>query len=375
MWAQPAPPHIPLISLRGYVFQCTHWYFRGTKLNLFRNQVISILLFPLLSLTLASCSSTNVQREVVIYTSVDQVFSEPILKAFEEQTGIRVLPVYDVEAAKTTGMVNRLIAERNNPQADVFWSGEFAQTILLKEQGLLSPYRSPNAADIPSHYMDPEGYWSSVGGRARVIIVNTDLVAEAEMPSSIFDFLDPTYPADQIGIAYPLFGTTSTHAAALYAFLSPEDGKAFFEQLHERGIRIVDGNSVVRDLVASGQMAFGLTDTDDACGALERGAPVRIIFPDQGSGSIGTLIIPNTIGLIAGSPNSEVGKELIDYLLSTEVEEAMILSGWNHIALRQVEVEQTCLEDVSIQGMTVSLNDVYDQLEKVRSELAEIFLR
>jgi iron(III) transport system substrate-binding protein len=208
-----------------------------------------------------------------------------------------------------------------------------------------------------------------------VIIVNTDLVPDAEMPSSIYDFLDPTYPAEQIGIAYPLFGTTSTHAAALYAFLSPEDGKAFFEQLQERGIQIVDGNSVVRDLVASGQMAFGLTDTDDACGAIERGAPVRIIFPDQGSGSIGTLIIPNTIGLIAGSPNSEVGKELIDYLLSTEVEEAMILSGWSHIALRKVEVEQTCLEDVSIQGMTVSLNDVYDQLEKVQSELAEIFLR
>lgn len=312
---------------------------------------------------------------MVIYTSVDQVFSEPILKAFEEQTGIRVLPVYDVEAAKTTGMVNRLIAERDNPQADVFWSGEFAQTILLKEQGLLSHYRSPNATDIPAHYIDPEGYWSGVGGRARVIIVNTDLVAEAEMPSSIYDFLDPTYPAEQIGIAYPLFGTTSTHAAALYALLSPEDGKAFFEQLQERGIQIVDGNSVVRDLVASGQMAFGLTDTDDACGAIERGAPVRIIFPDQGSGSIGTLIIPNTIGLIAGSPNSEIGKELIDYLLSTEVEEAMILSGWSHIALRQVEVEQTCLEDVSIQGMTVSLNDVYDQLEKVQSELAEIFLR
>ena len=344
-------------------------------MNLFKNQVVSILLFPLLSLTLASCNSTNLQREVVIYTSVDQVFSEPILKAFEEQTGIRVLPVYDVEAAKTTGMVNRLIAERDNPQADVFWSGEFAQTILLKEQGLLSHYRSPNATDIPAHYIDPEGYWSGVGGRARVIIVNTDLVAEAEMPSSIYDFLDPTYPAEQIGIAYPLFGTTSTHAAALYALLSPEDGKAFFEQLQERGIQIVDGNSVVRDLVASGQMAFGLTDTDDACGAIERGAPVRIIFPDQGSGSIGTLIIPNTIGLIAGSPNSEIGKELIDYLLSTEVEEAMILSGWSHIALRKVEVEQTCLEDVSIQGMTVSLNDVYDQLEKVQSELTEIFLR
>jgi hypothetical protein len=50
--------------------------------------------------------------EIVVYTSLDQVFSEPILKDFERQTGIQVKPVYDVEATKSTGMVNRLIAER-----------------------------------------------------------------------------------------------------------------------------------------------------------------------------------------------------------------------------------------------------------------------
>jgi len=58
---------------------------------------------------------------VVVYTSVDQVYSEPVIRAFEKRTGILVLPVYDVEASKTTGLVNRLIAERGRPQADVFW--------------------------------------------------------------------------------------------------------------------------------------------------------------------------------------------------------------------------------------------------------------
>jgi len=63
---------------------------------------------------------------------VDQVYAGPVLKRFEVQTGINVLPVYDVEAAKTTGLANRIIAEAGNPQADVYWSGEFAQTISLE---------------------------------------------------------------------------------------------------------------------------------------------------------------------------------------------------------------------------------------------------
>ena len=138
-----------------------------------------IFLFTGISLVIAislpACGSGSA-KEVVVYTSVDQVFSEPIFKKFEAQTGIKVLPVYDVEAAKTTGLVNRLITEKNHPRADVFWNGEFAQTILLKEKGVLAPYHSPNAAGIPSQYLDAAGYWTGLGGRSRVLLVNTNLV-------------------------------------------------------------------------------------------------------------------------------------------------------------------------------------------------------
>ena len=127
---------------------------------------------------LVACKPQN-KKEIIVYTSVDQVFSEPIFNEFEKETGIRVLPVYDVEAAKTTGLVNRLITEKNRPQADVFWNGEFVQTILLKEDGVLASYASPNARDIPAEYVDSQGYWAGFAGRARVLLVNTNLVAPA----------------------------------------------------------------------------------------------------------------------------------------------------------------------------------------------------
>ncbi|MDD1695423.1 MAG: hypothetical protein LUQ54_00860, partial [Methanoregula sp.] len=99
-------------------------------------------------------------REVVIYTSVDQVYSEPVFREFENRTGIHVSPVYDVEAAKTTGLVNRLIAEKSHPQADVFWSGEIVQTMLLEREGVLGRYDSPAAADIPLQLRSPNGSWT-----------------------------------------------------------------------------------------------------------------------------------------------------------------------------------------------------------------------
>ncbi|MBN1152231.1 MAG: ABC transporter substrate-binding protein, partial [Dehalococcoidia bacterium] len=125
-------------------------------------------------------------EEVVVYVSLDQPFSEPVLQAFERNTGISVKAVYDVEAAKTTGLVNRIVAEGSRPMADVFWNNEFAQTILLQARGLLEPYDSPAAADIPDRFRDPESHWSGFAARSRVIIVNTDLVAASEYPRSIF---------------------------------------------------------------------------------------------------------------------------------------------------------------------------------------------
>src|SRR5437667_11460096 len=70
-------------------------------------------------------------NEVVVYTSVDQVFVEPVLKRFEEKTGVHVKAVYDTEEAKSTGVFNRLVAEASHPQADVFWSGDPVRAALL----------------------------------------------------------------------------------------------------------------------------------------------------------------------------------------------------------------------------------------------------
>src|SRR5215471_12474535 len=108
--------------------------------------------------------------EVVVYTSEDQVFSEPILKDFEKTSGIKVRAVYDTEETKSTGVALRIVAERDHPQADVFWANEPLRPAMLQQQGLLEPYRSPNADGIPARYRDDQGNWTGFPARARVII-------------------------------------------------------------------------------------------------------------------------------------------------------------------------------------------------------------
>lgn len=322
-----------------------------------------------------SCQPKSDSNQVVVYVSVDQVYAEPLLKVFEEQSGIQVLPVYDVEATKTTGLVNRIMAEKDHPLADVYWSGEFAQTLLLKDEGLLMVYQPVLAADLPDQYRDPQGYWTAFAGRARILLVNNNLVPADQMPASIFDLAGSAIAADKIGMAYPLFGTTATHAAALYANLGPQMAKAYYGKLAQNGIRIVDGNSVVRDLVVNGELAFGITDTDDACRAIEEGKPVSIVFPDQGSDQPGVLVIPNTVAMIAGGPHPQQARAFIDFMTSREVEQYLVDSGWSQFPLRPVERPPACGGGPQIKSMNTNLEAIYQMFETSKQDLTEIFVR
>ena len=315
------------------------------------------------------------QRLVVVYCSVDQDQSEPVLRAFEGLTGIRALPVYDVEASKTTGLVNRLIAEKARPRADVFWSGEYAQTILLKQEGLLAACTPPNAATLPAEYKDAESRWFGLAGRARVFLINTNLVPRADWPASLDDLLNPKWPAGRVAIASPLFGTTLTHAAALYALWGEETAHRFFAALQKRGLRVVPGNADVRELVARGEAQWGLTDTDDAAGAIARGAPVAVVIPDQKTGERGTLVIPGSVAVVAGGPHPEEAAALVNFLLSPKAEQMLVESGWCHVPLRAGAPRPLHVDASRVKALAVEPAEVCAQIQRAREELAALFVK
>ncbi|MBN2578164.1 MAG: extracellular solute-binding protein [Pirellulales bacterium] len=282
--------------------------------------------------------------EVVVYVAVDRGSAEPILRRFEAESGIRVRPVYDAEAAKTTGLVTRLLSESDRPRCDVFWNNELVQTLLLADRDLLAPYEPAAAAALPASWRDAAGRWTPVGTRARVIVYNTKYVSPEQLPRSLFDLTKLQWRG-KVAMANPQFGTTRTHVAALFASLGPERAQRLLSDLLANEIRIVDGNALVKNLVArahpdASPIYLGLTDTDDVLAGKAAGEPVGLIYPDQDAGALGTLVIPCSVGMIRGAPHPEAARRLIDYLTGPEVESRLAAEWPGFFPLRPDAAQQ-----------------------------------
>ncbi len=303
------------------------------------------------------------RQNVVAYTSVDQVFSEPIFEHCERAAALSVRGLFDTEETKSTGVLSRLLAEATHPQADVFWSGDPMRPFVLLERGLVQPYLSPMAAALPASLRAEDGSWTGFAARARVLLVNTELTAESDAPRSIEALAEPKWKG-KAAIANPLFGTTTMHVAALATAWGEAKARAFLESLRENDVRIAASNGEVKRLVASGELAFGLTDTDDAHEALQSGAPVRVVYPDQQG--LGTLVMPTVAVVMKGAPHPEAARSLVDCLLSGEVERQLARRA-AHMPLRAgVATPEGVRSVASLHAMQVDYAEVARAMQRMQ---------
>ena len=310
---------------------------------------------------------------VVVYCSRDQLYAEPVLNAFERETGIRVEAIYDTGATKTVGLTNRLLEERNHPRADVFWSSDTGRTVVLQQAGILAPFQSPGAESIPVAFRDPDGYWTGFSARARVIIYNTDLVPADQAPRSIFELSDERWRG-QVALGTPYLGTMASHHTALYLALGRDAALTWLSDLIANDARIVVGNTAVRDIVSQGAMAVGVIDTSDAFEAMADGLPVDIVYPDQDG--IGAMLIPNTIALIAGGHHPDEGRRFVDYMLRPETEAVLAASRSAQIPLHPgVPVPEGVRSLDQIRAMSVDFAAIGQAMDGVCAELAELVLQ
>jgi iron(III) transport system substrate-binding protein len=242
--------------------------------------------------------------EVVVYAAQDQVYAEPILREFTRQTGIKVRPVFDSEAVKTVGLANRLLAETNRPQADVFWGNEELRTRQLAVRGVL---RSTNG-------------WAGFGFRSRRVVVNTNQAPGLNATTEFYlRALTNQAWRGKIALAYPMFGTTAAQMHALRQHWGPAAWEQWCRALQANRPLLVDGNSVVVDLVGRGEAWIGLTDADDILAGQKRRLPI-IALPITEE----TLLMPNTVGVVRGAPNAAPAEKLFQYLQSAGVLDGLV---------------------------------------------------
>lgn len=303
---------------------------------------------------------------VILYCAQDQAYAEPLMKQFEQETGIKVRAVYDSEAVKTVGLANRLLAERSHPQCDVFWGNEELRTRLLAAQNV---FRETNG-------------WAAFGHRSRRIVVNTNLVSlerrsptrqdpderagsEIGAPASLLDLTNSLYRG-KVALAYPQFGTTGTHMNALRQLWGETNWLTWCRALVANQAKVVDGNSVVVKLVGRGEAAIGLTDSDDILAGQREGLPVAMLPLGYES-----LLIPNTAAVVRNAPHAAAAQKLFEFLQRPDVVEQLVKAG--------------ALEGVTLSPRVKLWNPVFDwsrdwekilrDLDATTKQLNEVFLK
>lgn len=256
----------------------------------------------------ASCERRPAAGEVVLYSSCDEPLLREVVAAFEARHAIKVRFVGDTEATKTTGLVERLLGEKDRPRADVWWSNEALGTAILDGHGLFDPSGAPPG--LPE--ADPESRVHAFALRARAIAYSPKRVQGAA-PRDLAVLTGPEWKG-RVGIAQPQFGTTRAHMAFLVQRWGEERFRGWLTAMKANGLRVYSGNSAVVRAIADGEIDAGLTDTDDVWTGQREGWSVECVYEEP------ALVIPNTVALVKGGPNPGAGRVLIEFLLSPEVE-------------------------------------------------------
>jgi iron(III) transport system substrate-binding protein len=311
---------------------------------------------------------------VMLYCAQDKEFAEQVFGEFKQRTGITITPHFDTEANKSVSLALLLERESRRPRCDVHWNNEILWTIYLHKKGLLEPYASPAAEPYPKQWRAADRAWHAFAARARVLLVNTTRVKQADMPTSIRDLASPRFKGRAV-MAKPQYGTTATHAACLFQALGREKAIEFFRSLRDNDIKLMAGNKPVAVAVGAGEYAVGLTDTDDAIAEIDAGRPVAIVFPD--ADDLGTLFIPNTVAVIRGCPNPDAARKLVDYLLSPEIEAKLAQGASRQFPLNpevKVDLPEALAAARTVKQMKVDFDKAAELWNEVQEFLGKEFI-
>lgn len=227
--------------------------------------------------------------EITVYTALeDEQVSDYLAKFNETYPDITVNVVRE-----STGIITaKLIAEKDSPQADLVWGTAASSMMVLDDMGALEPYE-PEGCDriLPQFKSDKEvPTWVGIDAWETAFVVNTEelkkLGMEPEEIKSYEDLLDPRLKG-QIVMSNPNSSGTGFLTVSAILQLKGKDSEAgwdYLDQLHENIAQYVHSGSKPAKMAASGECAVGISFGYAGISQRDKGAPVEVIFPEEGSG-------------------------------------------------------------------------------------------
>lgn len=270
------------------------------------------ILAALLGSTAASAAT-----ELTVYTAIEAVDLERYKATFEAANpDITINWVRD----STGVMTAKLLAEKNNPQADVVWGIAATSLLLLKGEGMLEPYAPAGVEALDPRFVDGDSPPSWVGMDAYVAAICFNTVEGEKLgltpPTSWADLTKPEFAGHVVMPNPNSSGTGFLDVSAWIQMMGEEQAWAFMDGLHRNVAAYTHSGSKPCKMAAAGETVVGISFEFPAAKAIAEGAPIEVIFPSEGSGWEA-----EASAIIAGTPNLEAAQKLLDWSVTKEANE------------------------------------------------------
>lgn len=282
-----------------------------------RAAVLLSILLGLFALFLASCDNGNPEGDtgqgrsetLTVYSGRSETLVDPIIKQFEEATGVDV----QVKYANTPQLAATLLEEGRGSPADVFFAQDPGGLGAVED--LLAELPDSILTQAPEWARSPQGNWVGLSGRARTVVYNTDRLTESDLPDDIFDFTDPKWMG-RIGWA-PSNASFQTMVTAMRAIWGEAKTRSWLEGIQANGARIYPKNTPIVAAAASGEIDVGFVNhyyLHRFIAEEGEGFKARNYHPK--SGGPGAIIMVAGAGILASSENQDTAQRFLNYMLS-----------------------------------------------------------
>ena len=301
---------------------------------------------------------------LVLYSGRNENFVQPVIDSFTAATGIEV----DVRYGGTGDLATTLTSEGDASPADVFWAQDPAFIGGIAKQGLLTELPDDVLSLVEPRYADADGRWVGITGRSRVMVYNTDLVSEDELPDSVWDLTEPEWNG-RFGVA-PTNGSFVAFVTGMVLAEGEERTLEWLEGIAANNPVIHDGNGPIVDAVVAGDLDAGLVNHYYLLQRIDQlgDVPARNhFFP---SGDPGGLVMAAGAGVLASSDQHDAAVDLIRHLLSEESQEHF-LTLFEYPLIDGVDGPEGQLPLAELPTLDISLTDTADTLEPALELIAE----
>ncbi len=270
----------------------------------------------LLALGLLLPAVAKSQDALVVYSSVDEENAKKLLDAFTKSTGVKVRFTF----LSSGPAVARIEAEKNNPQADVWYGAPSENHVVLKEKGLSQPYTSPNAKELADKFKDREGYWTSFYMNPLGFASNLTTLKQkgVDPPTSWADLLNPAFKAQVQTPSPQTSGTGYNMVAALVMIMGEDKAFDYLKKLHPSIQTYTQSGTAPSKAAAIGQAGVGIQFTPAFLELIGEGYPLKITFPKEGVG-----FEAPAISILKGAPHPDLAKKLVDWSISIPGQNAL----------------------------------------------------